>query len=286
MRCQNSPQSRRLALFGSVSATILIAAGTAGAQSMQGFGGGAGTNSFGSSGSSGSLSSSGGSFSGSALGSTGQGSSAFGSSSSGSSFGTTNTFGSGSGSTGYGSRSTTGGGSSTSVYQGVATSNAFSTYYANPLSLGLPGGTGRATFGTPLYTLTTPGTTGTGITGSLSTGLAGSLGSASSTGTSTFTPASSGRPSAPVYFALDFRPATLGPSQVQTDVRQILARSSSLASKGTIQVGMDGEVVVLRGTVADAHEARLAENLIRLTPGVAGIRNELTIRGTLARGTP
>ena len=34
--------------------------------------------------------------------------------------------------------------------------------------------------------------------------------------------------------------------------------------------------VVLRGTVRDAREARLVEGMVRLTPGVAYIKNELT----------
>jgi osmotically-inducible protein OsmY len=36
-------------------------------------------------------------------------------------------------------------------------------------------------------------------------------------------------------------------------------------------------VVVLRGTVRDASEARLAEGMIRLTPGVRQVQNELRI---------
>src|SRR5256885_7103062 len=42
-----------------------------------------------------------------------------------------------------------------------------------------------------------------------------------------------------------------------------------------IEVVSDGAVVVLRGAVRDEDEARLAENMIRLTPGVRDVKNEL-----------
>jgi osmotically-inducible protein OsmY len=42
---------------------------------------------------------------------------------------------------------------------------------------------------------------------------------------------------------------------------------------------MDGSTVVLRGSVRDDHERRLAEALVRLTPGVRAVRNELTAPG-------
>jgi osmotically-inducible protein OsmY len=85
-----------------------------------------------------------------------------------------------------------------------------------------------------------------------------------------------------------FRPsvaATLGfavsretPLQVRSDLQQVIANSSALPSKGAIRIAMDGGTVVLQGTVVDDHERRLAENLVRLTPGVHSVRNELQTR--------
>jgi osmotically-inducible protein OsmY len=53
-------------------------------------------------------------------------------------------------------------------------------------------------------------------------------------------------------------------------------RSSMLANPRGIDVRMDGNVVVLRGTVRDEDEAKTAEGMVRLTPGVLTVRNELT----------
>ena len=58
----------------------------------------------------------------------------------------------------------------------------------------------------------------------------------------------------------------------------MIARSSSLASARSIQVLVDGGVVLLRGRVNDERERRLAENLVWLTPGVGEVRNELQVR--------
>ena len=55
--------------------------------------------------------------------------------------------------------------------------------------------------------------------------------------------------------------------------------SSRLKSKDSIRVASDGNVVILQGTVTNDHERRLAESLVRLTPGVRQVRNELQVRG-------
>jgi len=44
-----------------------------------------------------------------------------------------------------------------------------------------------------------------------------------------------------------------------------------------------GPVIVLRGSVATDHERRLAEALVRLTPGVRDLVNELEVRGSPPR---
>ncbi|OWK39179.1 hypothetical protein FRUB_06261 [Fimbriiglobus ruber] len=62
---------------------------------------------------------------------------------------------------------------------------------------------------------------------------------------------------------------------MQTDVREVLDRSSMTPSARGIQVATDGPVIVLRGAVKDEDEARLIEGMVRLTPGVREVRNEL-----------
>jgi osmotically-inducible protein OsmY len=64
-----------------------------------------------------------------------------------------------------------------------------------------------------------------------------------------------------------------------SEVQRVIGRSERLPSRDNIRVELEGPAVVLRGTVADEHEARLAEALARLTPGVRDLRNELTVRG-------
>lgn len=66
-------------------------------------------------------------------------------------------------------------------------------------------------------------------------------------------------------------------AQVQSDLRGVLDRSSMLPSAPGITMEMDGPVVVLRGNVATADEVTLAENVLRLTPGVRDVRNELKV---------
>ena len=64
-------------------------------------------------------------------------------------------------------------------------------------------------------------------------------------------------------------------TQMTTDIRGMLNRSSSLTSARGIDVSMNGTTVVLKGTVKDEDEAKTAEGIIRLTPGVKDVKNEL-----------
>ena len=64
-------------------------------------------------------------------------------------------------------------------------------------------------------------------------------------------------------------------TNMQSDLRSVIDRSSSIANPRGIEVSTDGAVVVLRGRVKDEEEAATAEGIIRLTPGVKGVKNEL-----------
>jgi hypothetical protein len=68
-------------------------------------------------------------------------------------------------------------------------------------------------------------------------------------------------------------------SRIQTEARAVIDRSSAIANPAGVQVATDGPVVVLRGSARDEDEARLIENMIRLTPGVRDVRNELQFPG-------
>jgi hypothetical protein len=156
-------------------------------------------------------------------------------------------------------------------------------YLSSPYAMGLQGGARQIQhpftsetlrFGTPLYTNTTTGTASMG--GGAGMGMTNRGGYGTSIGIRR-------APAYTVALGSEVAPSTAaGPLQVRADLQDVLARSSRLNARDTIQVGMVGPVVVLRGTVLDEHDRRLAENLIRLSPGVHEIRNELVVPGATA----
>jgi hypothetical protein len=232
-----------------------------------------------------------GSSSGSSMGSTGGftggSSGSFGSSSSFGTFGSSgsSTFGSGTG-TGGGGR----GGAAT-----YGQSAPYGSFFANPLALGVAStGTGatassssgsryvrafpvQLTFGQPLYSTTSSGTAtvSRGTTG----GLGGGTGQIS---TSPYAGASSGStrraPSYITELALDQPAPRPSMARVRSELQGIISGASSLPSAGNIRVSVNSNgLVVLRGQVGTARERRLAENMLRLTPGVTRVRNDLRV---------
>lgn len=145
--------------------------------------------------------------------------------------------------------------------------NLFRGYYASPLALGLsPSKSAKPSFGQPLYSLSTANASG--LTGASTLAEAG-LG---------FTTVGLSR--APVYVT------TLGegmevpvtvPVKMQFDLQEILARSTALSTRSQVKVAVKENVVILQGNVASAKERRLAEGLMRLTPGVREVDNQLTV---------
>jgi hypothetical protein len=151
--------------------------------------------------------------------------------------------------------------------------SAFSNYYVNPLAAGAPAISQLPDFHLPIF---------------------GNLQSSYSPSNSSYPPNPSypntgGRRMPSYAVAPTFEYRTAGPNQLQTEVEQVLTRSTSLSPNREIRVEVQGPVVVLRGTVANEHDRRLAEGLVRLTPGVQDVRNELKMSGTtppLARPAP
>jgi len=68
------------------------------------------------------------------------------------------------------------------------------------------------------------------------------------------------------------------PLTPREDLQHIIARSTSLGPTDSIRVLSDGTTVFLRGTVANAADRTFAEALLRLSPGVDRVQNELTIK--------
>jgi hypothetical protein len=142
------------------------------------------------------------------------------------------------------------------------------------MSLGVPATTNTSTtrtrtFGSVLYNVSGTGTT----TGMGSMGGTANLMSGRTMGASSY-----GARRAPAYITVlgetvpPVRPDML---RVRADLQGIIDRAGRLPSRGNIRVLTDGSTVVLRGGVSNDHERRLAEALVRLTPGVRSVRNEL-----------
>jgi hypothetical protein len=161
-------------------------------------------------------------------------------------------------------------------------------FAANPYAAGLTSGTtsrAAATFGQPLYNVTTTSVTTTGGTAALSRGsaLGGYGGLGTGLGTSGTSNASVRR--SPQYGAtISFRYPRATNSRIQSEVANVLARSSALEASRGIQVEMRGNAIVLKGRAADAHDRKLAESLVRMTPGVHDVINEITLPAPVPAG--
>jgi hypothetical protein len=80
-------------------------------------------------------------------------------------------------------------------------------------------------------------------------------------------------------FAVPRRSAT----RLRSQLRALLQRSSALRDAGNIRLVVTNAGVILRGQVNGARERRLAEALIRMTPGVQDVRNELQVLTPVGR---
>jgi hypothetical protein len=105
------------------------------------------------------------------------------------------------------------------------------------------------------------------------TALAGTGATTATTAAITASPAIAA-PSLEVGFHL--APLGHGPAH---EVSEVLGRVSQIRKLTPIAVSMQGDTVILRGTVATEHDRGLAEDIARLQPGVWNVHNELTVAG-------
>lgn len=153
-------------------------------------------------------------------------------------------------------------------------SNVFASFYANPYAMGLSSSAGAGGFGQPTFGTTSTTTTGGGRTGATGTaGRTGGLNSNAANQSGILIPL-------PVQLAysaqVQFPTPKVATPRLQADLRGIID-AGGLASPAGVQIVADANNnVTLRGTVKDDDEKRLAEGLVRLTPGVGTITNELT----------
>jgi hypothetical protein len=107
-----------------------------------------------------------------------------------------------------------------------------------------------------------------------------SAGAASTTPTSGIGFTTFPTPRAPLYttaFAESFPVTRPQLSQVQADAKDAIARSSMLKNKDSIQVVMNGPVILLSGAVGSETERITAEGMVRMTPGVGDVQNNLVV---------
>jgi hypothetical protein len=75
-----------------------------------------------------------------------------------------------------------------------------------------------------------------------------------------------------------------GSTRLQTQLQTMVTSSPRFTNSKGIQVMMDGQTAVLRGTAVDDHDRALAAAMIGMTPGVYGVRNELKIAPAATAG--
>lgn len=175
------------------------------------------------------------------------------------------------------STNTTGGGRGISGTNAVpSTSNPWLSTYGNPYAIGQSvlgsGSTAKASgvnkgFGQSLYS-----TTNTSI--GTTTGLQSNSNSGNGFNNTNISKA----PRYTSALAEDVPFVSHPPALLQAKLQDILTRSSTVRSD-RIQVVVDGGTVFLLGQVGSERERRLAESMLRLTPGVDDIENRLTLPG-------
>jgi len=133
--------------------------------------------------------------------------------------------------------------------------------------------TAAVPFGQPLYNVTTTGSR-TGTTGSAT------VRSLSTTNTGLTQPFSTQTQSQPSYTVrVGFRPERVPMEAAVASFQQALQGSPDLSRpENRIQVVVDGNGLILRGTVQTDRDRYLAGVLASMTPGVRGVRNELEVR--------
>jgi osmotically-inducible protein OsmY len=66
-------------------------------------------------------------------------------------------------------------------------------------------------------------------------------------------------------------------NRITTQLAGRLPKIPALRLTGPVEVSLDGQTVVLRGSVASDRDRDLAERLARLEPGISSVRNELLV---------
>ncbi len=174
-----------------------------------------------------------------------------------------------------------GGGSSTFGGQGTQGGGRTGGTGFGGTGTGLTGGAGGFGGQSAIGVGSGTGRGATGMTGGLNTGLGGTSmlgGRGTAAGTRSTNAARSVPYVAELAEPLRPTPTPVAAGNFRTQVQSVITRSSAFAANRDIQVNTEGQVVVLQGAVGTDRERQLAEALLRLTPGVRDVRNELQVR--------
>jgi hypothetical protein len=160
---------------------------------------------------------------------------------------------------------------------GVSANDLYSTTYGNPLAAEEAGAFGAAVNAAPATE--TGVTAGTATSGEIPVAPVATPGMIGAEGLFLAPPVTVNLEVArlPTSAAPTRTVAPAGSPRPRPDLQEIVNRSSSLSSADSIQILDDGARVILRGNVVSNHDRVLAEALLRLTPGVNQIQNDLTI---------
>jgi BON domain len=266
--------SRRAMIRASILSLslVLLAAWNGRAHAQSGAGGGAGGagGGGGSGGSGSSASGVGGGFTGGAGGSSGSSASGVGGGYTGGSAASGGGF---TGGAGMGRAGAGAGGASGAAGGTPSSANPFISTYTNPLVAGLVSTSGTQTtskpFGQPIYSVYSTATTGTTTTSNTGVGF----------GYNTFGQARTYNYAATLS---DDVPRVVHASpQMQAALADVLRRTTALKQTTPLQVKVNGSTVFLEGAVASAKEKRVVEGMIRMTPGVRNVVNNLEVSEVL-----
>ena len=142
--------------------------------------------------------------------------------------------------------------------------------------------TGKGTFGVAAYKATTATITVNNGIKATTSGAGGGAGTTSTTANGFNTIGVRRTPQYMTIVANSMLPPPAPAGQLQASLKATLSQSSQLPSGKNLNVAVESfnnqPVVVLQGTVATEEERRLAENLLRLTPGVRLVKNNIQVQ--------
>lgn len=78
-------------------------------------------------------------------------------------------------------------------------------------------------------------------------------------------------------YTLGFTPPKRSAEAVSTSLRTRVNHATQTGRLGTMQVMLDEGIATVRGTVANEHDRKVTENMIRLQPGIDEIKSEIQV---------